>query len=231
MLSHVLMYLEIRSSQSCHLLSHVLMSLPYLSHVTYWVIYLCMSHIWVMSHVESCTDVCHIFESCHMLIQIDWFWLLIFRNNLVRGLWNKKMKLQDKGAVLVQIAPLFISQPCNQNQSILSRAWVMSHTVCVWVMCVYESCHLSYVCISHVTCWVMYSHVCESYHIQCVYESCVRMSHVTCVCMSHVTYLSHVTCWVMSYQVCESCHVQCVYESCVCMSHVCVWVMSHTQKL
>jgi len=39
---------------------------------------------------------------------IDWFWLLIFRTNLVRGPWNKKMKFQNKGAVLVQIAPLFI---------------------------------------------------------------------------------------------------------------------------
>jgi len=28
------------------------------------------------------------------------------------------MKIQNKGAVLVQIAPLFISQPCIQNQSI-----------------------------------------------------------------------------------------------------------------
>jgi len=28
------------------------------------------------------------------------------------------MEIQNKGAVLVQIAPLFISQPRNQNQSI-----------------------------------------------------------------------------------------------------------------
>jgi len=39
---------------------------------------------------------------------IDWFWLLIFRTNLVRGPWNKEMTFQNKGAVLVQIAPLFI---------------------------------------------------------------------------------------------------------------------------
>jgi len=31
---------------------------------------------------------------------------------------NKEMKFQNKGAALVQIAPLFISQPRNQNQSI-----------------------------------------------------------------------------------------------------------------
>jgi len=39
--------------------------------------------------------------------------------NLVRGLWNKEMKFQnhDKGAVLVQIADLLISQPRKQNQS------------------------------------------------------------------------------------------------------------------
>ena len=49
---------------------------------------------------------------------IDWFWLPIFRTNLVRGFWNKEMEIQNKGAVLVQIAPLFISQPRNQNQSI-----------------------------------------------------------------------------------------------------------------
>jgi len=30
------------------------------------------------------------------------------------------MKFQNKGALLVQIAPLFISQPRNQNQSILA---------------------------------------------------------------------------------------------------------------
>ena len=62
------------------------------------------------------------------LARIDWFWLPIFRTNLVRGLSNKVMKFQKKGAVLVQIAPLLISQLRNQNQSIgttmtLSR-WV-----------------------------------------------------------------------------------------------------------
>jgi hypothetical protein len=31
------------------------------------------------------------------------------------------MKIQNKGAVLVQIAPLFISQPRNQNQSMLEH--------------------------------------------------------------------------------------------------------------
>jgi len=30
---------------------------------------------------------------------IDWFWLPIFRTNLVRGFWNKEMKIQNKGAV------------------------------------------------------------------------------------------------------------------------------------
>jgi len=39
---------------------------------------------------------------------IDWFWLPIFRTNLVRGPWNTEMKFQNKGAVLVQIAPLLI---------------------------------------------------------------------------------------------------------------------------
>jgi len=34
-----------------------------------------------------------------------------------RGFWNKEMKIQNKGAVLVQIARLFISQPRDQNQS------------------------------------------------------------------------------------------------------------------
>jgi hypothetical protein len=49
---------------------------------------------------------------------IDWFWLPIFRTNLVRGLSSKEMKFQNKGAVPVQIAALSISQPHNQNQSI-----------------------------------------------------------------------------------------------------------------
>jgi len=69
-------------------------------------------------------------------------YLPIFRTNQVRGFWNKEMKIQNKGAVLVQIAPLFISQPRNQNQSICSgrnRIWrrlsVFCHLsvkVCSW---------------------------------------------------------------------------------------------------
>ena len=53
---------------------------------------------------------------------IDWFWLPIFRTNIVRGPWNTEIKFQNKGAV--QIAPWFIwivflfsSQPRIQNQS------------------------------------------------------------------------------------------------------------------
>ena len=49
---------------------------------------------------------------------IDWFWLPIFSTNLVRGPWNKAMKFQNKGAVLVQIALLLNSQPHNHNQSV-----------------------------------------------------------------------------------------------------------------
>jgi len=48
------------------------------------------------------------------LASIDWYWLPIFRTNLVRGLSNKEMKFQIQGAV-----PLWISQPLNQNQSIV----------------------------------------------------------------------------------------------------------------
>ena len=44
---------------------------------------------------------------------IDWFWLPIFRTNLVRGLWNKATNIQNKGEI--KIAPLFVSQPRNQN--------------------------------------------------------------------------------------------------------------------
>ena len=61
---------------------------------------------------------CHTYEWVMLGVWIDSFWLPIFRTNLVRGFWNKEMKIQNKGAVLVQIAPLFISQPRNQNQSI-----------------------------------------------------------------------------------------------------------------
>jgi len=49
---------------------------------------------------------------------IDWFWLRIFRTKFVRGLSNKEMQFQNKGAVPVQITPLWISQPRNQNGSI-----------------------------------------------------------------------------------------------------------------
>ena len=51
-------------------------------------------------------------------VRIDWFWLPIFRTNLFRGPWSKEMKFQNKGAVLVQIALLIVSQPCSPNQCI-----------------------------------------------------------------------------------------------------------------
>jgi len=56
-----------------------------------------------------------------VLVALDfiyWFWLPIFHTNHVRGLSNKERKFQNKGAVLVQIAPLWIRQPRNQSQSI-----------------------------------------------------------------------------------------------------------------
>jgi len=41
------------------------------------------------------------------------------RKNLVRGLWSTEMTFQTKGAVPVQIVPVRISLPLNQNQSIV----------------------------------------------------------------------------------------------------------------
>jgi len=61
-------------------------------------------------------------------IGATWFWLPIFPTKLVRGLSNKQMKFHNKGAVSVQIAPLLISQPRNQNQSI-EATWFPPHTV------------------------------------------------------------------------------------------------------
>jgi len=49
---------------------------------------------------------------------IDWFWILIFPANLVRGFSNKAMKFQNNAAILVQITMWLICQPRNQNQSI-----------------------------------------------------------------------------------------------------------------
>ena len=59
---------------------------------------------------------------------IDWFWLAIFRNNLVRGLSSKEMKFQNKKAIPVQIDPLWISQTLHQNQSIAARPWYRTVT-------------------------------------------------------------------------------------------------------
>jgi len=71
-----------------------------------------MSGLWVHRDIWLKTQLCAIRNL------LDWFWLPIFLTNLVRGFWNKEMEIQNKGAILVQIAPLFISQPRNQNQSI-----------------------------------------------------------------------------------------------------------------
>jgi len=73
----------------------------------------------------TASDVC--------LLLLDWFWPLISRQNLVCGLSNKEMNFQNKGAVLVQIAPLLIRQPRNQNQSQRKRAkWEMLLTGHGW---------------------------------------------------------------------------------------------------
>jgi len=53
----------------------------------------------------------------HIFIYIDWFRLLIFSTNLVRGFSNKEMKCQKNRAILVQIALLLVSRPRNQNQA------------------------------------------------------------------------------------------------------------------
>ena len=73
--------------------------------------------------------------------------IAIFRTNLVRGPWNKEMKFQNKGAVLVQIAPLFIeiaplfiSQSHSQNQSICPRSPSRLHTSRARAKAVTHSC-------------------------------------------------------------------------------------------
>ena len=78
--------------------------------------------VYIYMHLNMCEYV-HIVTYVYTysnIPPINWFWLPIFPTNLVRGLSNKAMKFQNKGAVPVQIAPLLISQPRNQNQSILS---------------------------------------------------------------------------------------------------------------
>jgi len=152
------------------------------------------------------------------IFSVDWFWLPIFPTNLVRGLWNKEMKFQNKGAVPVQIAPWLISQPRNQNQSIgcyNSRRksdfkyldlqiyqfswwifWVPGTPVYSRENLMNESCHTYGWVMSHI--WMN--------------ESClhIRMSRVT-----HMNESCHTYAWVVSH---------------IWMSHVThmnEWVMSH----
>ena len=63
-------------------------------------------------------------EICFAIFRasIPWFWLPIFPTNLLRS--KKVMKFQNKGAVLVQIAPLLISQPTPQPKSVYWRVAV-----------------------------------------------------------------------------------------------------------
>jgi len=65
---------------------------------------------------------------------IDWFFLAIVRSNLVRGLSNKQMKLQNKREFPLQLAPLWIGQPRKQNQSIAFVPVFLIHIVlCMYV--------------------------------------------------------------------------------------------------
>ena len=56
----------------------------------------------------------------------DWFWLMIFGTNLVRGLSNKEIVFRNKGAVSVQLAPFWIRAPRKQNQSVLVVTMLIS---------------------------------------------------------------------------------------------------------
>ena len=58
-----------------------------------------------------------VYRHCQKIRLINWFWLPIFRTNRVRALSIEEMKFQKKGAVAVQIAPWWISQPDIQNES------------------------------------------------------------------------------------------------------------------
>jgi len=99
---------------------------------------------------------------------MDWFWLPIFRTNLVCGLSKKEKKIQNKGAVPVQIAPLLISQPCNQNQSILTT---LKSILCRWAKCCWWS-ETDEFCWYSVT-WLI--HMCDGTHS---YYSQVHEVHV-----------------------------------------------------
>jgi len=78
-----------------------------------------MFHSWYVNYIYLYIHI-YLWYRAMYTSAIDWFWLLILTTNLVRGLSNKEIKFQNKGAVLVQIAPLLFSQPRNQNQSIVS---------------------------------------------------------------------------------------------------------------
>jgi len=81
----------------------------------------------MLSPISSvCGEV--VFDNHHSLDWIDWFWLLDFPTNLVRGFSNKEMKFQNNRAILVQIALLLSSQHRNQNLSIISGSSDESHS-------------------------------------------------------------------------------------------------------
>jgi len=151
-----------------------------------------------MSHVADTNEsVAHIW--------IDWFWLPICRTNRVRGLSNKEMKFQNRGAVPVQIAPLWISQPRNQStpqsksvyescdmcKRIKSHIWMGAPLSHGWV--------ISHTWMSHIT---YMNAMCQEY--DGAITSHIRMSLVTIyIPMSHVTRMkfgtSHIWTHVMSY--------------------------------
>ena len=91
----------------------------------------CATQIINVLHDSLMCDVTHF---C-VTRPIDWFGLPVFRTNLVRGLSNKKMNFQNKGAVPVQIALLFINQPCNQNQSIHEKVGISGRVCSAWRIC------------------------------------------------------------------------------------------------
>jgi len=114
------------------------------------------SACWFFASLESChmgtSHIAHVNELCPIRERIgsriysqsmDWCWRLTFRTNLVRCLSNKEMQFKNNGAVLVQIAPLWSSQPAikislliprfnwvmsHENESCCTRKWIMSHT-------------------------------------------------------------------------------------------------------
>jgi len=215
--------------------------------VPYACVHACM-HARKQARMHACMNA-HIRLWC-TYTSIHWFWLTIIPTNFVRGLSNKEIKFQNKGTVSVQIAPLLLSQPRNQNQSIRTCMHTYIHTCLhTFIMYMYILSYMyerTFICTYVCVCVCMYAHIwmCSHLHLfpswSCMYPLIISRCNILQHTATHCNTLQHALACICSsfymdaqmyamHSWADTCKsvLQCAAVCCSMLQYVATWIISH----